>query len=165
MNTAIFLDRDGVINEEVGAYITTKDDFKVLEHAITNIKKFNEAGVKVVVITNQGGIAKGMYTELTLKEIHESMVSELARAGAFVDLIYHCPHHPDFGRCLCRKPASLLVQKAIARLHIDQHKSAFIGDKQRDMDAASGAGVAGYLIDSNQDWTDIADEIILKMRQ
>ncbi len=152
MNKAIFLDRDGVINKEIGDYISCKEEFKILPHAISNIKKLNDAGFLVVVITNQGGIAKGLYTKNDLAEMHDLMTQELAKAGAHIDLIYYCPHHPDFGKCLCRKPASLLVQKAMARLNIDAKKSIFIGDRQRDIDAATSAGVKGSLINSNEDW-------------
>jgi D-glycero-D-manno-heptose 1,7-bisphosphate phosphatase len=159
MNKAIFLDRDGVINEEVGEYITRVADFKVLPHAVEGIKKFNDAGWQVVIITNQGGIAKGLYTAAEL----DQMQQQLAEVTAHVDLIYYCPHHPDFGKCLCRKPDSLMVQKALARLNVSPVHAAFIGDKQRDIESAAGASVKGYLIEPNENWVPLADEIIQKI--
>ncbi|MFN5885498.1 MAG: D-glycero-alpha-D-manno-heptose-1,7-bisphosphate 7-phosphatase [Bacteroidota bacterium] len=163
MNKAIFLDRDGVINEEVGEYITRVADFKVLPHAVEGIKKFNDAGWQVVIITNQGGIAKGLYTAAELDQMHRLMQQQLAEVTAHVDLIYYCPHHPDFGKCLCRKPDSLMVQKALARLNVSPVHAAFIGDKQRDIESAAGASVKGFLIEPNENWVPLADEIIQKI--
>jgi D-glycero-D-manno-heptose 1,7-bisphosphate phosphatase len=163
MNKAIFLDRDGVINEEIGEYITRAVDFNVLPHAIEGIKKFNDAGWQVVIITNQGGIAKGLYTAAEVDKMHRLMQQQLAGVNARVDLIYYCPHHPDYGKCLCRKPDSLLVQKALARLRIMPNHAAFIGDKPRDVEAAIGAAVQGYLIEPNENWLPLADEIIQKI--
>jgi D-glycero-D-manno-heptose 1,7-bisphosphate phosphatase len=160
MNKAVFLDRDGVINVEVGDYIKKIEDFHVHEHAVHNIKRLHNAGYKVIVITNQGGIAKGLYTCDELHGMHEKMMEEINAGGAAIDEVYYCPHHPDFGMCLCRKPLSLLVEKGIAKYGIDPSKSLFIGDKLRDIEAANGAGVTGVLIHENEDWTAIIDNLI-----
>ncbi len=160
MNKAVFLDRDGVINVEIGDYITRYEDFKLLPHAIRYIKELHQAGYKIIVITNQGGIAKGLYTRSELFAMHLSMNEEILLSGGKIDEIYYCPHHPDFGHCLCRKPASLMVEKAIAKWQIDPSKSVFVGDKQRDIDAANGAGVKGVLIHENQDWGFVLEDLL-----
>ncbi len=162
MNKAVFLDRDGVINLEIGNYIQQMSDFHIHEHAINHIRTLNDKGYKVVVITNQGGIAKGLYTKSVLDSIHAKMNLEVTQNGGKIDAIYYCPHHPDFSLCLCRKPESLLIEKALARFRIDPSISLFIGDKQRDIDAALGAGVNGVLIEENEDWAYAVDELLQK---
>lgn len=152
MNRAVFLDRDGVINLEVGDYIKSFADFKLLPHALKHIAALSQKGVKVFVITNQGGIAKQLYTVAELEKMHQYMFAEVEKAGGEITEAYFCPHHPDFGMCLCRKPGSLMVQKAIAKYNINPATSIFIGDKERDVVCAEGAGVKGYLIKENEDW-------------
>lgn len=152
MNTAVFLDRDGVINLEVGDYIQRFEDFRLLPHALKYIAELSQKGVKVFVITNQGGIAKQLYTLAELEKMHQYMFTEVAKAGGRITEAYFCPHHPDYGMCLCRKPGSLMVEKALAKYEIDAANSIFIGDKERDVVCAEGAGVKGFLIDENEDW-------------
>lgn len=157
MNKAVFLDRDGVINAEVGNYIMRMDDFVVHPFAIRHIKLLHKNGYKIIVITNQGGIAKGLYSHQALAEMHALL---LHLAEGCIDEIFYCPHHPDYSQCLCRKPDSIMIEKALAKYNIDASQSIFIGDKQRDMDAAAKAGVKGFLIDENQDWGFIAEQLI-----
>jgi D-glycero-D-manno-heptose 1,7-bisphosphate phosphatase len=152
MSKAVFLDRDGVINLEIGDYIKRKEDFKLLPHAVTYIAALHQKGIKVIVVTNQGGIAKGFYDHNVLAEINAIMHSTIEQAGGKITEIYYCPHHPDFGECLCRKPGSLLAQKAVAKHSISPAESIFIGDKQRDVECAEGAGIKGFLIAENEDW-------------
>lgn len=152
MNTAVFLDRDGVINYEVGDYIKRFEDFKLLPHAVKHIAALTQKGIKVFVVTNQGGIAKGLYSIFELDKMHQYMVAEVEKAGGKITEVYYCPHHPDYGMCLCRKPGSLMVQKAVAKYNINPKTSVFIGDKERDIVCAEGAGVKGFLIDENEDW-------------
>jgi len=159
MNKAVFLDRDGVINKEIGDYITHKDHFEILPFVTKHLATLHKKGYKVIVITNQGGIAKGRYTPEELHEMHDSLMNEVLQAGGMIDEIYFCPHHPDYGNCLCRKPASLMVEKALAKYRINPAFSVFIGDKQRDIEAAAGAGVRGVLIEENQDWGFVLDEL------
>jgi len=157
MNKAVFLDRDGVINKEIGDYIKRIKYFELLPHAVFNIVRLHNAGVKVIVITNQGGIAKGLYTQKQLIEMHQFMVEYIYKANGSITEVYYCPHHPDYGMCLCRKPGSLMAQKAVAKYKIDVTQSIFIGDKQRDITCAEGAGIKGFLINENEDWTCIID--------
>ena len=115
----MFLDRDGIINRELGDYVTHPDQFELNPGIAEAIKYANENGILAIVITNQGGIAKGLYTESVLEQIHEKMRSLLDKQGAKIDAIYFCPHHPEVsGACLCRKPGSLLIEKAVSHFGI-----------------------------------------------
>ena len=156
----ILLDRDGVINKELGAYVTNPIDFELLPHVIPNLLKLKRAGILVVVITNQGGIAKGLYAHQTLTQIHQKLKMALAEYHLFFDEIYYCPHHPEHGNCLCRKPGSIMIEKALARFGVNPQDAMMIGDTQRDVDAANAAGVKAVKIESNQDWSSIIDEIV-----
>jgi D-glycero-D-manno-heptose 1,7-bisphosphate phosphatase len=155
MNKAIFLDRDGVINTELGDYITRPEDFTLNPGVGEALRRWAEAGYLLIVITNQGGIGKGLYNENTLAAIHEKLQQALAIDDVALTAIYHCPHHPSTGYCLCRKPDSLMIEKALARFHIDPKQSFFIGDKDRDIEAGLKAGVKGIRIESNASLTHI----------
>ena len=103
-NKAIFLDRDGVINEEV-SYLSNLDDFQLIQGSAEALRIFKDLGYFLIVITNQAGIARGYFTEDTLKEIHNKMAQILKQNNIELDDIFYCPHHPDFtGACNCRKP-------------------------------------------------------------
>lgn len=155
----VLLDRDGVINKELGNYVAHVKDFEILPHVVANLKKLCETGIKLAIITNQGGIAKGLYNHEILAQIHQKMLAVFDANKIHISQIYYCPHHPDFGNCLCRKPDALMLEKTMAKLNIQPKFTVFIGDTQRDMDAAEKAGVKGYKIASNQDWTAIVSEI------
>jgi D-glycero-D-manno-heptose 1,7-bisphosphate phosphatase len=152
MTKAVFLDRDGVINQEIGDYIQKVPEFKLLQHAISHIAALHQRGIPVFVVTNQGGIAKGLYSTETLHEMHTIMHQAIEAAGGKITEVYYCPHHPDFGNCLCRKPSSLLAQKALSKHGISAENAIFIGDKERDVYCAEGAGIKGILIRENEDW-------------
>jgi D-glycero-D-manno-heptose 1,7-bisphosphate phosphatase len=148
---AIFIDRDGTINEDIG-YVSSPSELVIYPHAAEALRLINEAGLKVIVITNQSGVARGMYTEEMLGEIHKRMVEELARDGARVDAIYYCPHHPRVGdgryrkACDCRKPSPGLLKRAAQEHAIDLPRSFMIGDKASDINLASNAGARGVLV-------------------
>ncbi len=151
MKKAVFLDRDGVLNKELGDYVCRVEDFKVLEHNFAPLKELQERGYLLIVITNQGGLAKGWYTEDTLTEMHQIMSAAYANAGVTIDDYYYCRHHPQYTtKCLCRKPGSLMLEKAMARYQVDPNLSYFIGDNERDIIAGQAAGVTGILIRSDQ---------------
>ncbi len=156
----ILLDRDGVINKEMGAYVTNPNDFEVLPHVVPNLIKLKNAGIQVVVITNQGGIAKDLYTHQTLAKIHQKLNLILEAHQLTFDEVYYCPHHPDYGKCLCRKPGSIMIEKALARFGVNPQEAIMIGDTQRDIEAANAARVMAFKIESNQDWSSIIDEIL-----
>ncbi len=147
---AIFLDRDGVLNKEIGGYITNTDALEINEAIAPFLKKKQSEGYKLIVITNQGAIDKGELTHETLKEINNKLKDAFAKLGVTFNEIYYCPHHNEISMCLCRKPKSLLLEKAIARFNININKSIMIGDHERDRYCAEGAGVFGVIIPSNE---------------
>lgn len=146
---AIFLDRDGIINREGGDYTWLLEDFRFNDGLIPALLKFQQAGYILIVISNQGGIAKGIYTKADADYLHLHMQRVLSNQGIHLSEVYYCPHHQDTGKCLCRKPESILIEKAIARFHIDPSHSWFIGDADRDTEAATRAGVPAIKLASN----------------
>ena len=159
MNKAIFLDRDGVINKEIG-YVFRVEDFFLTDDIIPALKKLQDAGFIFIVITNQSCIAKELYTLDDVEAVHKHMLSLMTENGIRISEIYYCTHHPDVEPCICRKPDSGMLEKAIARFNIDVSKSFLIGDKERDIQAAEKAGVKGFLIESDSPIMGIAEEII-----
>jgi D-glycero-D-manno-heptose 1,7-bisphosphate phosphatase len=102
------------------------------------------------VITNQSGIGLGLYHHADVERVHAYLHRQLAQQGAHLDAVYYCPHHPEQGRCLCRKPGSLLFERAVARFGIDGSRSLMVGDRQRDVDAAEAVGIRGVLVAADQ---------------
>jgi len=149
MNRAVFLDRDGTIARDVH-YCRRVEDFELLPTVPQAIRLLNENDFKVVVVTNQSGIARGYFTEETLGQIHQKMKNELAKHNAWVDAIYYCPHHPDDG-CECRKPGTALFQKAAKELDIDLRLSYVVGDMQMDIDAGKALGCKAVLVTTGPD--------------
>jgi|SRR5688572_231658 len=131
MRPVAFLDRDGTINEEKH-YLSDPAEFRLLPGVAQAIRRLNQAGWAVVVITNQSGLARGYFSWETLEAIHQRLQEELARAEAHVDAIYICPHHPEAG-CSCRKPSPAMFEQAARELNLDLQRSAVIGDKQSDL--------------------------------
>ena len=150
-NRAVFMDRDGTINEEVG-YLSRMDDLKVYPRAIEAIRLINAAGMKAVVITNQSGIARGYITEDFVRSVHERINELLGAEGARIDGFYFCPHHPIHGNgiykqdCNCRKPKPGLLLQAAAEMDIDLARSYMIGDMLKDIEAGKKAGAKGILV-------------------
>ncbi len=149
MAKAVFLDRDGTIASDV-PYCSRVEDFKILPGVPRGIRLLNEHGFKVVVITNQSGIARGYFTEQTLSLIHHKMKEDLQEHGAFVDAIYFCPHHPD-DDCECRKPKARLLLRAAQDIGIDLRLSYMIGDDARDVQAGKTAGCKTVWITADPD--------------
>jgi len=160
MKKAVFLDRDGVINDDTGHYyIYRPSDFVLNKGIVVALQKLTKAGFLLIVISNQGGIAKGIYTRHDVEQVHEKMKKELEQAGIFLTEIYYCPHHPSVENCLCRKPGSLLLEKALARYQIDPAQSFFIGDSEHDIEAARKTGIRGILVPKNTSLEKICDDI------
>lgn len=159
MNKAVFLDRDGVINRELGHYCENINDFEILADVGEAIKTLKDAGFLVIVISNQGGIAKGLYSAKDVENMHSIFCNYLSKYGTCVDDLYFCPHHDSISKCLCRKPNSLMIEKAMAVYDIDPKQSYMIGDGKRDIEAAENAGVKGILIESNTSILDICKQI------
>lgn len=145
MNKGLFLDRDGVINEEVG-YIYSLEKFQFKPGIVELISMANWLEYKVIVITNQGGISKGLYSHTDLQIIHDFMTSRLEAFGAKIDHIYYCPHHPEQTRCLCRKPEKLFFERAIHLFNLDPKNSFMLGDKQHDLTPAKLLGINTVLV-------------------
>ncbi len=158
MNKAIFLDRDGVLNFERG-YTHILEDFVILPDVIEVLQLLIEKGYLLVVVSNQSGIAKGLYLQIETELLHHYLVDEFNEHGISLAEIYYCIHHPDVGNCICRKPNSLFVEKALARFNIDASQSYFIGDKERDTQAGEKAGVKGILIEANTSLKNILNQI------
>lgn len=159
-NKAVFLDRDGVINHDPGDYTRSLEEFHVLPTVFEALKQLQDAGFLLVLITNQGGIAKGQYTHEAVDKIHTSFVTSCAEHGIAITGIYYSPHHPDFGESLSRKPGGLMIEKACARYNIDPSVSWMIGDKARDIEAGNSAGVPGIQIPVNSDLIDVVPQLI-----
>jgi D-glycero-D-manno-heptose 1,7-bisphosphate phosphatase len=151
LHKAVFLDRDGVINEERGQYTWQPEDFRINAGVFDALRRLQDEGYLLIIISNQGGIAKGLYSKADFDRITEHMYALLLANGIRIEETYFCPHHPDFGRCICRKPDSLLLEKAIARFRIDTGQSWFIGDASRDEAAGKSAGLRTVLIRPNSD--------------
>ncbi|MFI5203725.1 MAG: D-glycero-alpha-D-manno-heptose-1,7-bisphosphate 7-phosphatase [Flavobacteriales bacterium] len=158
-NKAIFFDRDGVINKERGDYTWKTEDFHLLPEIGKFMVEMKSRGYLIIVITNQGGINKGLFTHEMYLEVEKYMLAKLAVDGVKPDAVYYCPHHPSVSNCICRKPDSLMVEKAIARFSIDPSRSFFIGDTERDTGAAKKCGVNGILIESNSPIFSIIEKI------
>jgi len=143
----VFLDRDGTLNERApkACYIEKKEDFVWLPGAREAVKKLNDNGYLVLLVSNQPGIARGNLTEEQLSEIHDKMMADLAEAGASVDKIYYCPHNWDEG-CFCRKPSPGMLYQAQRDYCLNLKEGVLFGDDERDIDAANRAGVRGVLV-------------------
>ncbi len=144
---AVFLDRDGVINFERESYIKSPDEFEFIPNSIKALKMLSEAGFKLVIITNQSGIAKGLYSETDLENIHKKMLTELSKQNIKIDEIKYCPHD-EASKCKCRKPEPKMVLSAAEKLNIDLNKSWLVGDRLRDIATAEKLKEMGYKIKS-----------------
>ena len=148
---AIFIDRDGCLTEEVG-YVNHVSRIRLLPRTADAIRRLNGAGVPAVMVTNQAGIARGYFTEALLHAVNAEMVRQLAAAGARLDGLYVCPHHPSEGEppyrmiCDCRKPRPGLLQRAARDLRLDLAGSVMVGDKISDVAVGQSVGAAGVLV-------------------
>jgi len=152
LKPAAFLDRDGVLNRDNG-FVWRREDFQWLPGAQSAVKRINDADYLAIVITNQAGVARGLYGEADVSNLHRWMNDELGRDGAHIDAFYYCPHHPSEGQgayrlvCDCRKPAPGMLLRAMREWPVDRPPSFMIGDKEIDVEAASAAGIKGLRFD------------------
>ena len=145
---AVFLDRDGVLNHDSG-YVHDYRDWIWLPGARSAVARLNRSGYLVLVVTNQSGVARGLFPRQAVDALHEAVQRDLAGDGAWIDGWYVCPHHPDFGtrrHCTCRKPAPGLLRRAAEAFGIDLAASFLVGDRERDIRAARAVGVTPYLL-------------------
>ena len=151
LRPAVFLDRDGTINEQMG-YINHISRFHLLPGVAAAIKRLNDANIPVVVVTNQSGLARGYFPPELLVAVHQKMATLLAEQGACVDGIYICPHHPEAKKeeyrqaCQCRKPQPGLLLQAADDLGLDLTRSFMVGDRWSDLKTAVACGVTPVLV-------------------
>lgn len=163
MNKAVFLDRDGVINRKgSGYYVFRVEEFLFNKGVKEALRYFISKGYLLIVVTNQGGIARGIFTISHLEKLHNYMTQQLKDFNIEITDIYYCPHHPDVSPCLCRKPGTLLFEQAIEKYDIDPKASYMIGDSEIDIQAAGKLGIKGILIPTNGNMMDIVDSGIIK---
>lgn len=141
MNKALFLDRDGVINVDK-VHVFRKEDFEFTEGIFNLCSKYTESGFLILVITNQAGIAKGIYTEKDFEKLTRWMTRQFRKKGILISKVYHCPHHPDInGECECRKPNPGMILQAVRDFDLDLSVCELIGDKESDLQAGRNAGI------------------------
>jgi D-glycero-D-manno-heptose 1,7-bisphosphate phosphatase len=151
MKRAVFIDRDGTISEEVG-YVNHLSRFKLFPYSAEAIKLLNESGWLAILVTNQAGVARGYFTEDVIHSVHRQLTSELESAGARLDGIYFCAHHPTVGEppyrvdCECRKPKPGLIMQAAQDFSIDLTQSWMVGDRYSDIEVARNAGLRSAFV-------------------
>ena len=147
----MFLDRDGTLIEEVG-YLDRPDRVELYPWSIDAIRLLNRAGLRVVIVTNQSGVARGFFGPAVVDQVHDRIADLLAEGGATIDAYYYCPHHPD-GKvpelsraCECRKPGRGMIDRAVEEFRIDPARSFAVGDRWLDVDLARRVGGRGILV-------------------
>ncbi len=157
MNKAVFLDRDGVINEVLSKrvkFVNKPEQVFLLERVGEGIKLLNDAGYLVFVVTNQGGVGLGYMKEEMLKKVHKKMEQEIAKSGGKIDDIIYCPHKPNAG-CACRKPEPEMILTLAEKYQVNIHKSFMVGDRDVDILAGKQAGTKTILIGHEKGLADI----------
>lgn len=149
--SAVFLDRDGVVNRDSADYIKSWDDFAFLPRSIDAIVRLTRAGLTTILVTNQSIIGRGWVPPEGLAEIHRRMCAAIAARGGRIDAIYHCPHHPDEG-CRCRKPRPGMMADAAADHGIDLSRAVMIGDSAKDIACARNAGCGTAILVKTGDY-------------
>jgi D-glycero-D-manno-heptose 1,7-bisphosphate phosphatase len=167
LRPALFLDRDGVLNEDQG-YVHRWEDFRWIPGARETVAAFNRAGWLVIVVTNQSGVGRGFYSEADMHALHARMSEDLATVGGHIDAFYHAPQHPDAPVDAYRhpdppdrKPNPGMILRALGEWPIDKARSLLIGDKPSDLEAALRAGVRGVLFEGGDLAEFLAAEALL----
>jgi D-glycero-D-manno-heptose 1,7-bisphosphate phosphatase len=156
MNKAIFLDRDGTINNNrAHYYVWRKEELQLNPGVGETLARLKDRGYMLIVISNQGGIGKGEFGLQDVEELHAHLQHLLEKEGVRLDEIYFCPHHHSVESCLCRKPSPLMIEKALARFGIDPASSWMIGDASRDVEAGKAAGLKTIRIEPNGDLREV----------
>ncbi len=147
MNKCVFLDRDGVLNQERGEYTFNVEDFVIIKGVKSALEKLKNSGFMLIVITNQGGIAKGLYTR---EHVHNCHLFLQEQCNHILDDMFYSPYHPDYTQSISRKPDTLMFERAISKYNIDITKSWMVGDSDRDIVSAEKVGVKGLRV--NKPW-------------
>lgn len=165
LRPAVFFDRDGVLNVDIN-YAYRPDQITWVKGAMEALRLAREAGYFTFVVTNQAGVARGLYTENDVQNLHDWMQTQFQAAGCVgVDAFAYCPHHPSEGnapykmQCECRKPKPGMLLQLMQRFPVDAQRSFLIGDHARDMGAAEAAGIKGYLFDAHAQGANLAEFI------
>jgi D-glycero-D-manno-heptose 1,7-bisphosphate phosphatase len=146
-NKCVFLDRDGVLNIERGAYTFKPEDFVLINGVVEALVLLKNSGYLLVVVTNQGGIAQGLYTKADMEACHQKLQ---AACGNIIDAFYYAPSHPAVSASLSRKPGSLMLERAMARFQINPAHSWLVGDRLRDIEAAHKLGIKGIFVGDSE---------------
>lgn len=162
MNACVFLDRDGVINEDNPNYTYRVGEFKIIDGVIPALRQLKSRGYFLVVVTNQSGIAQGIYTRDQMEECHQYFQQQ---CGHLIDHFYFSPDHPSVSSSLSRKPNSLMFEKAISKFKADVKKSWMIGDKGRDIVPARRLGIKTIQIGNEIDENEMADYVVSNLTQ
>ena len=155
----VFVDRDGVINQERSDYVKSISELEIYPNVAKNIKLLKDAGFLVIVITNQSAVNRGIITHEMINQIHNSIQDHLKKYGTFLDGFYYCPHTPN-ENCNCRKPKPGLLQQAILELNIDLNSSWMIGDSDSDIEAADSVGCKAIKINDNFSLDNAVEKIL-----
>ena len=142
-NKIVFLDRDGVLNEEIGDYVYRLEDFKICKGVPEALQILKKAGYYLVVVTNQGGIDRGIYSRAQMQACHAYLHAE---TGGVIDAYYHSPHHKTVTKSILSKPNSLMLEKGLHRYEANPAECWLVGDAERDLQAAHQVGVRGILV-------------------
>jgi len=159
---AVFLDRDGVINEDSG-WIRRTEDVKVFPFSGRAVRQLNERGWLAIVVSNQSAVARELCTTDEIERIHQELQNQVASDGARIDAFYYCPHHPDFGPvrdCDCRKPKTGMIDRGVEDFGIDRDRSFLVGDKTSDLLAGKRAGLRTILVRTGEGGRDQAYDVV-----
>jgi D-glycero-D-manno-heptose 1,7-bisphosphate phosphatase len=142
---AVFLDRDGTLNVELDDWVTRPEQLALEPGAADAVARLNQAGLRVIVVTNQSAVARGFVTEENLARVHERLAELVSQGGGRLDAVYHCPHGPG-STCDCRKPLPGLLRRAADAFHLDLARTALVGDAERDLAAGRAAGCGALVL-------------------
>lgn len=156
----VLLDRDGIINQERGEYTFRKEDFSFVNGILEAAKVFYEAHYQIIIISNQGGISKGIYQKENVLELDNVIRKTFVEKGIKVLDSFYCPHYTENENCLCRKPKSLLLERALAKHGFLAKDAIFIGDSERDKKAGESIGIKSILVEANSSILNLSKKLI-----
>ena len=160
MNKAVFLDRDGVINNDLDHYYVYKPDDIIINPGIPELlKNLYDRGFLLIIISNQGGISKGIYSQEDVENTNKKILELLRNYKIEFAEIYYCPHYQQIEKCICKKPDSLMIEKALSRFKINPSLSYFIGDRDTDIEAGKKMGLKTIRVEPNQNMAQLICDI------